>query len=109
MTAKPKWYENPECMVATEDGRRAYYNTFFARASGRQCLCHLDTIVMALPEDTPAECMAKLKMIGLINTIRQLAGVNDKLKVIEGQGRVAGRPKEKDKIKTPKTADMYNL
>lgn len=101
------WFDNPDCDVNTEAGQRAYYKTFYAGASGRQCLCHIETIVFALPEDTPEQCAAKLTAIGLVNTIKRLAGVNNRIAVIEAEGRVAARPVEKvSETKTEKT-DMY--
>ena len=107
MEAKAKWYDNPDCTVKTEAGRRAYFNTFYAGASGRQCLCHIDTIVMALPEDTPTECKAKMTAIGLVNTIKQLAGVNNGLAVIEAEGRVADRPAGRSSENQKPKADVY--
>lgn len=101
------WYENPDCTIGSEAGRRAYFKTFYAAASGRKCMCHIETIVMALPEDTPAECKAKMTAIGLVNTIKRLAGVNDRLAVIEAEGRVAKRPVENEKKTEPKKKDMY--
>lgn len=102
-----KWYDNPDCTVKTEAGCRAYFNTFYANASGRQCLCHINTIVIALPEDTPAECKAKMTAIGLVNTIKQLAGVNKGLAVIEAEGRVANRSDEGGQEKKIKDKDIY--
>ncbi len=101
------WYENPECTVSTEAGRRAYFKTFYADASGRECLCHIDVIVMALPEDTPAECKAKMTAIGLVNTIKRLAGVDNKLAVIEAEGRVAKKPADKTSENKEPKADIY--
>ncbi len=102
-----KWYDNPDCTVKSELGRRAYYKTFYAAASGRQCLCHIDNIVMALPEDTPAECKAKMTAIGLVNTIKQLAGVNDGLAVVEAEGRVATELDNTHKEKKTEGTDIY--
>lgn len=101
------WYTNPDCSVNTEAGHRAFNKTFYASASGRKCLCLIEAIVMALPEDNPAECKAKMTAIGLVNTIKRLAGVNDRLAVIEAEGRVANRPAEKDSKKKPKKKNMY--
>ena len=102
-----KWYDNPDCTVKTEAGRRAYFNTFYASASGRQCLCHITNIAMALPEDTPTECKAKMTAIGLVNTIKQLAGVNDGLAVVEAEGRVADRSDEGGQEVKTEGNDIY--
>jgi hypothetical protein len=103
------WYDNPDTEQITSDaGRRAYIKTFYAAADGRKCLCHIEAIVMAMPEDTDSDCRAKLKMIGLVNTIKGLAGVDDRLKIVEAEGRVA-RGLKADGSKDPKSEkyDMY--
>lgn len=103
-----KWFDNPDCTIETEAGRRAYFKTFYADASGRECLCHLETIGLALPEETALECKAKMAVIGMVNTIKNLAGVNNRLKVIEAEGRVAARPVEETEKKEPKNKDHYS-
>ena len=102
-----KWYDNPDCTVKSELGRRAYFKTFYVTASGRQVLCHITKIAMALPEDTPAECKGKMTAIGLVNSIKQLAGVDNGLAVVEAEGRVADRSGDCGKQEKNKTTDIY--